>query len=286
MNKINRFYHYTGSGKIFYTIIGEPSPEKICTIIFLPLFEERMWSQRIVFNFALELAEKNGVAVIYDYTGYGESDGDTEDFSFSQCQHDLNSLLATIKETFHLTKFTFLGVRTGCSIIVDYFNQIKTHDTAIVLWAPVLDIEKFVFKELRSTISTQSYVLKKIIAKREVILEELKKHGKCEKKGYLLNHIDGYRIGKTFQDEFSSFDGQSMLKELECPKLYIDVIPIKKLKMQDSIKEKMLAELSDVKNLNYKIIAANEFWINSRDYTQKSIDVYHATLQWYEKQIN
>ena len=249
MSRIHNFFHDTGKDQLFCTLIGDSSTSNKCTIYLAPLFEERMWSQRVAFNFALELWKNQRQPVfIFDYFGYGESDGDTEDFTLLRFRQDLRQILTLLKNKYGFLHFTLWGIRTGAALAVEGLS-VDSSVVSLVLWSPVLNLNKYVYSQLRSTIASQATVFRKVHAKRDDILNELLEHEKCECEGYLLNHIDGYRIGRAFYQEILQKDHNNLAQKLNLPTLLIDMIsPI------DSKKHLGLTELqeAEIEKLTYK----------------------------------
>ena len=283
MMKIQSFMLDSGGDNIFCSLFGESSANtSVCTIIFLPLFEERMWSHRIAYNFALQLAQKNNPVLIWDYFGYGESDGDSEDFTIGRCCQDTEGIIENLKKNHGFSDFIFLGIRTGGGIACHVINGISGHISGLVLWAPLMDFKGVVLKSLRSTISTQSYVFKKIVANRETILDELAKSGKCERDNYILNHIDGYRIGMGFYEEIMNFPKIDIPNKADLPIIYIDVIPQAKEAIFQKNEQAQREAFCDYYELTYNYVADREFWLNSKDFEQYSGKLYSKTMEWLE----
>ena len=277
--KVKSFYHNTGNGQVFCTIVGQMIAGKECLIYLAPLFEERMWTQRIAFNFAKSFWENTGQPVlIFDYYGYGESDGDTEDFSLNRCLHNLQSLLDLIQSEYNVSCFSLWGIRTGAFLAL-YLHQQISSINSLLLWAPVFDLKKFIYQQLRSTVASQGTIFKKINATRDVILQELLESGKCERDGYILNHIDGYRIGKPFWQEVvasGSIDGASLTHN--CPVLFLNIIPLKGRKTEHRVPKH---QEDGYQNFVYETVESNSFWNVSLDYSQKADTVYNASLAWW-----
>lgn len=281
MNKVKSFFLKSGERSIFCTLIGDTSKVTSYTIIFLPLFEERMWSQRIAYNFAHNMSETGQLVLMWDYYGYGESDGDSEDFSLKYCIDDIRTIINYMISEYCISTYNFLGIRTGCCIAFHIILDNNFVVNKLVLWAPITDIKAYVFKALRSTISTQSYVFKKIVANRDTILEELLKNGNCIRDGYILNHIDGYRIGKLFYEEIVITKVGLPINE-ELPILYLDIVPADKEGLKNKIAEEKQKSLVNQKNVLYHIETEREFWLNCLDYSQISDNLNSLTVQWLQ----
>jgi hypothetical protein len=283
MDKIKTLFLDSHGKRILFSMFAGSENTKSCILFFLPLFEERMWSQRIVFNFAKLCAEQGISVIMWDYYGYGESDGDSEDFTIQACSEDVKTILEYLKSEYEIVDVGFLGIRSGCGIACNILEKGFVKASNLVLWAPVLDLKGFIFNALRSTISTQSHLFRKVIANRDIILNELLEQGKCSREKYILNHIDGYRIGKTFYKEILSSDETdlSLLKDL--PILYLDVLPPTKEVMLEEIKYSQNKKMAGINNINYEIVIDGEFWINRMNYSQSAASAYEKILNWYNQ---
>ncbi len=282
MDDIKTLFLDSNGKKILCNIFSGLNTKNSCILFFLPLFEERMWSQRIAFNFARLCATKGILIVMWDYYGYGESDGDSEDFTVQRCSEDTMIILDYLKSEYGITSYSFLGIRSGCGIVCNIIKKELLYPSNLVLWAPVIDLKSYVFNALRSTISTQSHVFRRVVANREVILNELLKQGKCSREKYLLNHIDGYRIGRTFYEEIISFNEVDLSLIADIPILFLDVFPLNKKTMFETIKKNQDKKMGGINNIFYENVIDSEFWINRMDYSQVSPEAYEKILRWFK----
>ncbi len=221
METVLRAFLKTKNGNLFYTHIGDSTISDECTIYFSPLFEERMWTQRISFNFANELWNNiNQPVCLFDYPGYGESFGDTEDFTFDKCRQSITDLVNMLKKDFGYKRFNLWGVRTGCVLLLDnmYFDEILS----VVLWAPVFELKKYMYTELRANVASQSSLFGKNLATRDNIIGEVLQDDKCIRDGYYLNQIEGYRFGNKLYNEILELNIESQLEKIKYPTFIIE----------------------------------------------------------------
>jgi hypothetical protein len=281
---IQNFFHDTKMGRIFCTLIGSSDFSNECIIYFSPIFEERMWCHRIAFNFARDLAYRYGCNVLmFDYHGYGESDGDPEDFSLEHCSFDVKELI-TLMEQKGFSRFTWWGIRTGCSIALSMMPSCEKINNAI-LWDPVLDLKQYIYDSLRSTVAGQFMLFKKAIVKRDTILDELNKSGQCKREGYILNFVEGYRFGREFYNEAIKLDFKSTLKQLDFPTLLLETLPgdVKSLTLEKGFEEGK-KEYFENPYIHYSKISERKFWIIDRSYSQSAEALYQTTLEWLDEQ--
>jgi len=280
LDTIKNFYREEGKDRLFCTLIGDPTGCDECIVYFAPLFEERMWTQRIAFNFSCDVWKECRIPTfVFDYYGYGESDGDAEDFTLSRCRRDFLEHVAFLRQTYGTKRITLWGVRTGCVVALSCLSD-QVPVSSQILWTPVVDLKTYVEEELRAVLSYQTSVFKKILATRKVILEELLDQGHSTHEGYILNNLDGYRFGKAFYQEVSEMTAKQVLGEVRSPSLILNGISEKRnkpfCKEQD-----LLQELQDKhKDISVQDVTIHSYWAYTLNYTQRLEPLFSLTLDW------
>lgn len=277
---IENFFHDTGNGAIFCTLLRPQVSNKECIIYFSPLFEERMWSQRIAFNFARDLVTRGQYSVLlFDYYGYGESHGDAEDFTLNRCRQDIVSLL-TLLQTKGYQRFAIWGIRTGCAIALFLLPDIQIISFGF-FWAPVLNLHKFIYDGLRATMARQYMLYKKNVATRDTILEELTKTGFCRRDGYVLNFIEGYRFSNDFYQETVCLGGTLDFNKIYAPVLVINVSSGGSGNKESSTQnENVQKPLQEKKNIEIRDVVDRHFWVIGNNYSQRADKFYESTFKW------
>lgn len=283
--KIDNFYLESCGTSIFCTLVTSEEAKEECIIYFSPIFEERMWSQRIAFNFAKKVCTTQKKAVLlFDYYGYGESDGDVEEFSLKKCRSDTEVLMSFLIEK-GFSKVAIWGIRTGAAVAINSLKGFEDNISTSFYWAPVFDLEDYILGNLRGSVAAQYMLFKKIVAKRDEIIEELINTGRCEREGYQLNFIDGYRIGREFYQETSSMLKEVNIKNYKYPLLFISMY--KNRLLIEKKKQILFKEFSDEekKELTHLHIEGEDFWQIRNTYSQRAENLYDMTLEWM-KEIN
>ncbi len=279
---VQNFFHDTGNGRIFCTLIGSPDVSEECVIYFSPLFEERMWAHRIAYNFALDLAEDGKRAVLmFDYYGYGESDGDAEDFTLARCRASVDSLLMLLRKR-GISRFAFWGIRTGCAVALASLPP-GISLSAAFFWAPVFNLREYIYDSLRATIAAQYMIFNKSLVTRDIILEELVKTGKCVRDGYVLNYIEGYRFGSSLYQEVLELGSDRQLDRMSCPANVLEVVPPGVQNGKAPVKTGIMGDATVENPMVQRMqVAERKFWIIGRDYCQRADALYNATHGWLE----
>lgn len=283
--EIDSFFFTTKRGRLFVTAFGELTGASECLVYLAPLFEERMWAQRVAFNFAQIYWKEFGLPILFvDYYGYGESDGDTEDFSLSGFLSDLEELLEFVKDERRVQAFNLWGIRTGSALAIQLCQHVADVKS-LMLWAPELDLKKHVYDQLRFTIVAHGVLFKSEKAEseptekmtRDIILKELLEIGRCERGGKVLNNVDGYRVGQAFWKEI--VDGQN--PNVENVSSGIPVLSLKVAVPKRSGKPPAMTNEEDRNgNVLAKTIATRAFWKEGLDYSQTVEELYSASLDW------
>lgn len=284
MNLVKSYFSKVNGANIFYTLIGDFNASEEAVIYFSPFFEERIWVQRIAFNYACELWDKFRIPVIlFDYPGYGESDGEPEDFTIANSVDATSQIKRDIKGTFGIKKFHYWSVRTGAHIALKAIDPDDMPET-LVMWMPVYDMQKYIDKELRTVISFQFSVYKKILVDRKVIMEEVSKNGKCVRDIYQMNNIEGYRFGKAFINEVFSNNDEANFDHLLMPTFILE--GIKNKKRLSAKKDNFFENLQKNKNICINDVETHTFWQYTQNYSQKITPVFKKTHDWYREKKN
>ena len=269
-------------GRVFCTLVTPAKPSEECLIYFSPLFEERMWCQRVAFNFAREVAGAGTAVAMFDYYGYGESDGTAEEFSLQRVRRDVRRLLDAL-ETRGYVRFTFWAIRTGGPVAVA--SMPARHPVqSCIFWAPVVNLADYIYDGLRAAMSTQLLMFKQVVAKRDAILEELMSSGTCVRDGYALNNIEGYRFSRSFYKEVRAA-GAVDLGATSVQTLVVDVTrpgtpPDKAPTPASNATSDSSPDLQVVR------VCERPFWIIGRDYSTTAQNVYAVTTEWLRRNVD
>lgn len=274
---IEAFYLTIGKKQIFCTLIRPIILSSECIIYFAPLFEEKMWAHRVAFNFAKELVQKHNKSVLmFDYYGYGESDGDSEQFTISETLKDVEAIIERMNEK-GFQKYILWGVRTGSAVAINSV-PVSNKISKVFHWAPIFDLHDYLEKNLRGSIAGQYMLFKKTVAKREEIINDLLQHGKCERDGYVLNFVDSYRFGREFYQETIQFKKRMNTEKNTLPTLmilvYKDEASLVRKKISNSQSEQRSETIKRIHTVE------REFWQIGIKYSQRASALYNLTHEW------
>ena len=280
-SEINSFYYNASSGKLFCTIVGNISKSSECLIYLAPLFEERMWSQRIALNFSRLCWKKYELpTVIIDYRGYGESDGETEAFSLVGLWKDIDGLIFNLIKDYGVNNFHFWGIRTGAFLALYVYQKLHLANS-LLLWVPVVDLQKYIYDQLRFSVVEQGILLKKVQASREDIFKETLELGQCKRDGYLLNHLNGFRIGGKFLKELidvGMIDMESLSHSISI--MVVNIIP----PGRNPNRSKLVGTQEfDNSKIVHETVYSKYFWVHDLDFSQTADGVYEVSFSWLQE---
>jgi exosortase A-associated hydrolase 2 len=124
------------------------SVERGAVIVVPPFAEEMNKARRMITLFAQGAAARGITTVVPDLTGTGDSDGEFSDARWDIWCDDL-ARLSKIVETRTGHPPTWLAVRSGALLAFAVEQSAAARCARLILWAPVLDGERFMRQFLR-----------------------------------------------------------------------------------------------------------------------------------------
>ncbi len=252
------------------------APNKSCGIVFCsPFAEEKLWSHRIFVNFARSLSLKEYTVLRFDYMGNGDSEGNFEDSTIETNLLDIAKSIEVIKRIGNVTCVGLLGLRLGATLAAVSAKENSDIDF-LILWEPVINVEEYLQQCLRSNLTTQMVVYKKIIRTRKDITENLL-NGKTA-------NIDGYLISGEFYKQASNIDLLNHDVSFSKP---VQIVQISK--NENSPIKKGLVEFYEKKyrhtnkNSELSLVAEEPFWSEIKTYYQDAPNLFNKTISWIDK---
>ena len=200
MNELPLFFSTPGQ-RLFGVLHAADADATVGWVFCHPFAEEKLWAHRVFVSMARELARAGMPVLRFDYRGYGDSDGQFEQFTLADHVADVHTAIAELRARApRIERVNLLGLRYGAGVAV-----LAALDNAavgrLVLWDPVVDFEQYLLDQLRSNLTTQMVLYGKVVTKREELVERIRA-------GEYVN-VDGYDFGNPF------FDGACATRLLE-----------------------------------------------------------------------
>lgn len=182
-----------GSIQLFAIAHDPVSPPSGQAFVFChPLAEEKLWTHRVFVGFARLLAARGHGVLRFDLMGNGDSDGDFSQCSVESAVSDVLCSIEEAKRRWSSARIDLLGLRFGATIAA--LAAERSSDVGrLILWAPILDGERYMQELLRSNLATQTAVYREVRHDRTELVEQMRS-------GATVN-VDGYAMAFALYSE-------------------------------------------------------------------------------------
>jgi len=237
------------------------------------LFEEKLWSERVVANLARQLAIEGFAVITFDYFGYGNSLGDHEEVTVKSLLSDVEYVYSFLKAKGAIG-VSVVGIRWGATLAYRFAIE-RESASQVFLVEPVVSWNEEIRKALRTNVGGQYAMFKKTVITRDEIIENLLNGKECVYSGYKMNNIDGYVISKDFMSESLDMELLSDPIKNTCD---VTIFAISKNSGQVSrYRELQQKFVESGINCELEILTnVNPFWVNYREFTSTADELYSA----------
>lgn len=210
------FFFTNGNYRLFGILYEPREPSKKEGFVFCdPFAEEKLWAQRVMVNFARDLAYAGYPVLRFDYMGTGDSEGEFEECSIETKLSDIHCAINTLQERVHgVDSLGLVGLRLGAtlaSLAADNGDNLKK----IILWDPILNGSSYMTEMLRINLATQSAVFKEIRHNTEALIQLLKDGKTVNVDGYEMSWpLYAQSVGIDLLNRKISFAGVSLLVQI------------------------------------------------------------------------
>ncbi|PID38971.1 MAG: hypothetical protein CSB49_02785 [Proteobacteria bacterium] len=259
-----------------YLPVEQGAPEKVA-VLCNGFAGEHVICRPHLTHAARQLAARGIPALRFDYTGYGDSEGDFVEATPERMAADIEGAIAEAMRRSGASKAVLIGVRMGATLAALVASR-RDDVSELLLWEPLPDLWKYIFAELRQTVAMQTLLFRDVRVNRDTIVENVLAEQPSLVDGYNMNCIDdGYRLGKGF------IEGVKQVNLLEAPPalcartlvLHLRERPGKPGRPLVQLAEKLGAELET-------IVQQTLMWKHGRFYMTHSPLVVARSLDWLE----
>jgi uncharacterized protein len=256
-------------GRRLFGILHKPeqaTSKKVAVVFCAPLFEEKLWSHRVMVNFARFLALRGASVLRFDYYGDGESEGRFEDASVSSRVTDIHDAvgfcgLQTGAETTYV-----LGLCYGATMALSAASG-STAISGAVAWAPVMDGKRYVDELLRGHLTAQMVLHRKVIHDREALMARIEA-------GESVN-VEGYEIRKALYTEVLGLDVLSLLRAANKRILIQQISPSDRLDSQYAILAEPMNTFTE-----FHQVREIKFWTQQKSVFPPCAQLFAQTADW------
>jgi exosortase A-associated hydrolase 2 len=256
-----------GQSRLF-GILHEPMPRHHMGVVLChPFGEEKLWSHRVFVTFARALAAEGYHVLRFDYRGNGDSDGDFAESSVETALEDISTAIDLLKERTGVVSVCLVGLRLGATL-AGAAAEGRSDIARLVLWAPIVDGNRYMQELLRVNLTTQMAVYRAIRADRQQLVEQLRE-------GALVN-VDGYDISHAMFQEVSRlnmagapsrFDGPCLIVQVDRTASHSPAGEVQRLR-------------SCYRNAELQIVQELPFWRETDRFFDAVPELFDRTLRW------
>lgn len=230
------------------------------------LFEEKLWSHRVLVNFARYLAQR-GVSVLrFDYFGDGESEGRFDEASVSSRVSDIADAVSFCRDRTQVDRVYLLGLCYGATLAIRAALQQNIGD-GVIAWSPVMNGERYAGELLRAHLSTQMIVHRKVLKDREALTREILS-------GQTVN-IEGYEVGRALYSEMLELDPLALLGHARRRALVVQISPSENVDSQ-------YAPLGALRNpaVEFRRVKELKFWMQQKSVFPPCEALFAQSAEW------
>jgi len=260
-----------GDLKLFGVFHEPEGPKRQLPFVFChPFAEEKLWSHRVYVSFARELARRGHAVLRFDLAGNGDSDGDFKNCSVEAALRDLGAAIETAKGLTGGNHVALLGLRFGATLAALAAEE-RSDVRALLLWAPVVDGDRYAQDLLRVNLATQMAVYKEIRHDRAALVEHMRS-------GETVN-VDGYPIGYQLYRQMVAVALARAPRRFAFPTLIVHIDRVAAARepgeLQHLARQYRHATLTTVKE--------EPFWKEIERFYNVAPDLFSVTLGWLEE---
>jgi exosortase A-associated hydrolase 2 len=227
--------------------------------------EEKLWAHRAFVLFARELAAEGYPVLRFDYMGNGDSEGEFSDSSLDSACADVRCAMDQVRALTGAPAINLLGLRLGATIASLVADGTSVKD--LVLWAPIVDGDRYMQDVLRINVTTQMATFKEIRHERPALVAAMQEGGTV--------NVDGYELGLPLFSEVAAIKLASASHPHSggCLIVNVDRQPRRSPEL-----DRLAASYSDA-----QIVFAQEepFWKEiARSYQVRAANLFAVTAEW------
>lgn len=261
-------------GRRLFSVLHLPPSAQHAVVICAPLFDEKLWSHRVLVNLARHLASR-GVAVLrFDYYGDGESEGRFEEASVMSRVCDIHDAVEFCRRETQIRCIYLLGLCYGATLALLASLESDRRDAVagVVAWAPVMDGNRYMSDILRAHLSAQMVIHRKVIHDREALIGQIMANQSV--------NIEGYEIAKPLFAEIVGADALELVRRAAKPVLVAQIGPAERADSQ-------YAPISQLANpcVQFEIVQELKFWTQQKKIFPACEDLFARTSQWLAGQV-
>jgi alpha/beta superfamily hydrolase len=267
-NEIPQFFSNTRRQRLYSVLhlADEAQKEHDFGVVFCaPLFEEKLWSHRVLVNYARSLAAQGIPVLRFDYFGDGESEGRFEEATVSSRVADILDAVEFCRSRSGVRRIFLLGLCYGAALALSAARSGAVD--GIVAWAPIMNGEQYASDLLRAHLGAQVVLHRKVIHDREALMQQIRN-------GESVN-IEGYEIGNPFFSELVATDTRKLIEEQTKQVALVQIAPAERIDSQYA----PFAQSTDSR-VHFFSVRELKFWVQQKTIYSPCEMLFQRTTQW------
>lgn len=269
-----KMFFFESNGSRLFGVLHVPIEErnkKPYGWIFCSAFaEERGFSQRLMVEWARVLCKEGYFVLRFDYRGYGDSDGNFEEFTVENYFDDLENAIIEFQKRASVPVGGLCGLRLGASIATIGAHRFVPN-ARLILWEPIISGEKYADQLLRFVMAKEMSDTGRAPRTRDQLKQCLKLGEQVIIEGHALTY-----------DIFKSLVEINLMRtdrRLEGPIQIVQFSKTPKANPRSELSDfkKHLAKSSDIQ---FNIMKMPLLWSQSQEYAVRPKALFDATCHW------
>lgn len=182
---------FESHGRRLFSVLHCPDdaqgPQADTGVIICDAFgEEKLWAHRVLVNFARFLTQRSFCVFRFDCMGHGDSEGISEEATVETQVDDILRATEVFRSRAGVRRIILHGVRFGATLAAIAASKSELA-SAVMLWSPIFDGEKYFHECLRSAVTTQMTIYGKVNYTRAEMVNDLLAGKSVAIDGYLFS---------------------------------------------------------------------------------------------------
>lgn len=267
---------FTHRGARLYGVLHLPDRTAACrrmgVVLCAPLHDEGVRAYRALVECARELARKGFPALLFDYRGCGESEGEFDELSPGSCVEDIRAAADLLTREAEVECCGLLGLRMGATFAAIAAAEAPSARSIspLVLWSPIVDTRGYFRDLLRGRLFTEFCTLGRAESTLKGLTAVLDAGGTVD--------LQGYRVGRRLYQECLQIDLERRLGSYQGDVLMLDVLT-------KTGRDRAIPRLGQVmaaagERAAFQTVHGSSFWEIPR--VAPPAALYEATMQWLQ----
>lgn len=209
------FFFASGSRALF-GVLHRPTltPADEAFVFCHPFGEEKLWTHRIFVLFARHMAARGYPVLRFDFMGNGDSEGDFSESSLSTARQDLQIAIERARLLTGAESVSLLGLRLGATI-ASLVAEDERGIGRLVLWAPIVDGDRYMQELLRINVTTQMAAFKAIRQERSDLVAAMRLGATVNVDGYEMAHAMYAEVAAVALGSQRRFPGRCLVVQID-----------------------------------------------------------------------